>query len=363
MATGGALLTLLGMGGQIASGLVAQNEAESAASRARRRARSTSSLVASEINPLANPLIALIVSQSLARFGMVDPSIVQQAGPIGRTIEAIRAAGLTGAEQFGAIALIRDLQEGMSSGRYTPEQAEEAFRANFSHQFIRQFGGFETFGELLQADAAYQQQAQAQLQQLNQIAQLSGGRQAAVEAALSQVTQQASQLADFDSILAAERGRLERSFGDERTRILSAANFGGFNPAATLQELERGRQDLDLLALERAAGLSNARTGSLGNAAALIAALDPTAPVTQMNLAQFLPQTGGIANQSVNDIAAQLEAAGGLAAAQAALGVSAQTTQMGLGALGAAGGGNLGISGGLSQLGPYGTGAFAPGTS
>jgi len=298
-------LGILGGAGLSAGGsALSAGQAGSADDTARRRARSSGGTVTSEVNPLSNPLIAMIVSQSLARFGVVEPSILQGIGPLGRTIEAIRSSGLTGQEQFGAIALLRDLQTDMAGqgvdifGRPKPaislEEAEMKFRQSFSHQFIRQFGGFETFGELLAAEQQYQQTVGPQVERLNQIAQLSGGRQLAVETALSQITGNAAQLADFDSLLQGERTRLLRDFDTERTRALSSANFGGFNPAGTLERLEDSRQDIDLLALERAAGLSNARTGSLANAAALLGSLDPTANAGQLNI-PLLSQTGGTA--------------------------------------------------------------------
>jgi hypothetical protein len=259
-------------------------------------------------NPAFDPITGAASIQNMAMFGMFDPSMMASSGPLGRHISMIGASGVTGgtgdkgglSKQSAQAVALREAYSivgqarqggftGKDGARYSPEEAR-AFSADqildlspegrqIRKMANRSLGlsGFADLDSLFGAEAEYQTNVGAFIEQQRVSAEQSRAASAFAEAerlGLLQDLPGASQ-ADIEAQRDAEFARMDMLMQREQQRQLAAANAGGFNPAAALEEGARLRETADAEALNRAVATIMGTQQASAMAAQNLNTLDP----------------------------------------------------------------------------------------
>lgn len=295
------LAGLLGAGGSIAGGALSQPENDRAET-----AKIRGSGILSTIPQLQqDPIAAILLATQLANLGVVQPSLLQNAGPLNQTINALRASGRFNVSQiFDIERKLREAFDLVQSGADIPNT--KAMRRLFLEGGSRSFNlalneaGFGSIEDLIAAEQDYQQQVAPILSNLESFQQAGLERSQLINDALLNLTQSAAAGSDLESLKAAERERLQREIVERRREALQQGNVGGFNPSGTLEALADQETDADLIALQRALALAQGELGVQNNTLALLTGLDPTSinPATTFQPAS--PVVAGISQTGTN---------------------------------------------------------------
>ncbi len=248
MAAAAAIGGLLSAGGSIAGGLLSDP------------ADNPGSQILPSLNPANNLALQGATLDSLGQIGFADASILQQAGPLNRVIAQIQALPLDEKTKRRALISIQDVAAGRGPRRPT-ELAAALSRVGlasgdiaglaeqqieFDNQLEQSLGDIGPFQadvirNRLQANASVADAARA----------LSGGEDSALQSRFREqfLRNRENDLSEFED------------------NLLLRSQFGGFNPAAGLEEVARIRSNTGLEA--ELASLQQALSAATGVSALL----------------------------------------------------------------------------------------------